>query len=252
MGDSLIIQVIGQLWRILEYLAGPRVLAVQHAQRAALQTFLRVPIQCVKVYFQIIHQRIAIARPVRTVTQGVQLQRDLVGQAQGFPQTCREQNDFSINIRAGHAEGFHPNLVELAIPACLGPLVTEHGPGVPQPLGLVVQQPMLLAGTHTAGRAFRAQGQAVTVTVVEGVHFLFDDIGHFTDAALEQIGLLHDGHADFLVAVAGQHGPHFCFQPLPQPRLFRQDIVHPADGGDFLAHENSLKNAERWTPNAGR
>ena len=61
----------------------------------------------------------------------------------------------------------------------------EHGTLVPEPLLLVVQQTMLVRCPHTTGGAFRSQGQAVTVTVIETVHLLFDNIGDFANRALE-------------------------------------------------------------------
>src|SRR5699024_10642459 len=131
----------------------------------------------------------------------------------------------------------------------LRPLVAEHRPGVPEALGLVVQQTVLLGGAHAAGGPFRAQRQAVAIAVVEAVHLFFDDVGDLADTALEQLGTLDDRETDFLVAIAPQHRAHTGLQHLPQRRLPGEDIGHPANRGDLLAHRFSLQ--KRRTPDVG-
>ena len=64
-------------------------------------------------------------------------------------------------------------------------------------------QLVLDQGAHAAGCSFRTQGQQLTVQAVgEGVHLLFDDVGHLADCPLEQGRRLDDRQADRLVAVA--------------------------------------------------
>ena len=151
------------------------------------------------------------------------------GKTQLFPEPGRQNQQLGINIRTAHTKTFHPNLVELAIPAFLGSFVPEHGPGVPEPPGLVKQQAMLFRCPHATRCALRAQGQTVPIAVLESVHFLFDDVRYFTDGPPEQVRLLNDRHTDFLVAILGQYVTHRGFHKLPYGCLFRQDIVHPAN-----------------------
>ncbi len=237
--------MVGQARRVFQHLAGARVLAVEHAQRVALQAVLRILVEPVAVLAQKRHQRLAVAGAVVVIAQGVELQSDLVAQAQLFPQPGGEQDHFRVDVRGGDAEGFHADLVELAAAAGLGPLVAEHGAGVPEPLGLVVEQPVLLGGAHAAGGAFRAQGEAVVVAVGEGVHLFLDDVGHFADAAREQLGALDDGKTNLLVAVGRQHRPGALLQPLPQGRLLGQNVVHATNRRDLVAHRFSLFNVLR-------
>ena len=84
--------------------------------------------------------------------------------------------------------------------------------------------------THAGRCAFGAQGQGVAVAVVEGVHLFFDDVGHFTDGAFEQLGELDDRHADLLVTVVIQQARNGAFEMTPQGSLFGQDVVHATNG----------------------
>ena len=100
--------------------------------------------------------------------------------------------------------------MKLTQAALLGALVTEHGACIPESLNLIVQQAVLITGAHTAGGTLWTQTQAVAIAVFKGVHFFFDYIGHFTDGALKQFGLLENRKANFSVAVARQHIGDHC------------------------------------------
>ena len=93
--------------------------------------------------------------------------------------------------------------------------MAEHRPLVPKPLGLVMQQAVFHCRPHAAGGAFRAQSQAVTVAVVEGVHLFLDDIGDFANRAGKQRGLLHDWRTNFIEAVAVHQLAYFALKKLP-------------------------------------
>ncbi len=95
---------------------------------------------------------------------------------------------------------------------------------------------MLDAGPHAAGGTFRTQAQAVAVTVFKGVHLFFDHVGHFTDGALEQMGLLDNRHAHFAVAIAGHDLAQDLFYFLPYRALLRQAIIHTANSLDLFCH----------------
>jgi hypothetical protein len=62
---------------------------------------------------------------------------------------------------------------------------------------------VLNVGPHDGGGGFGPQGELVAAAVGEGVHLLFDDVGVFADAAGEQFGFFHDGHADLAIAEGG-------------------------------------------------
>ena len=147
-------------------------------------------------------QRVAIGGARSIGAERVEFQRHVLGEAELLPQACREQDHFGIDIWPFKAKGFHADLMELAVTAFLWALVTEHRSLVPEPLGLVMQQSVLHGGAYAAGSAFRAQGQAVAVAILKGVHLLLDNVGDLADGAREQRGLLDDGRADLGIAIA--------------------------------------------------
>ena len=161
------------------------------------------------------HQFVSVGRPRFSGTQGVQLQGDVLHQAKLLPQACREQDDFGIDVRAIKAVRLYADLMELAITPFLRPFVAEHRPLVPKPLSLVMQQAVFHSRPHAAGSAFRAQRQAVTVAVVEGVHLFLDDIGDFANRAGKQRRLFHDRRTNFIKSVAVHELAYFALKKLP-------------------------------------
>src|SRR6056300_1201149 len=113
-------------------------------------------------------------------------------------------NDFRINIRAVHTKCFSTYLMELAIAAFLGTLMTEHWAGIPKALNLIIKKAVLFSCTNAAGCPFRAQRQTITVTIFEGVHLLLNDIGYFTNGAFKQFGLLYDRSTDLSIPISLQ------------------------------------------------
>ena len=57
---------------------------------------------------------------------------------------------------------------------------------------------------HPGGR-LGPQRDLIPALVGEAEHLLLDDVGEIADRALEQLRLLDDGHAHFLVAVGGEY-----------------------------------------------
>ena len=92
--------------------------------------------------------------------------------------------------------------MKLTVTSFLRTLVAEHLTNVVEALGLAGGQIVLNNGAYTTSRTFRTQGQRFAVEAVdEGIHFLFDDVGDFTDGALEKWRRLDDGHANRAIAV---------------------------------------------------
>ncbi len=143
-----------------------------------------------------------------------------------------------VNVRAGIAQRFDPYLVELTEASLLRAFVTEHRPCIIKSLRPRIKQIVLQHGTHAGCRAFRAQGQALSIQLVgKGVHFLLDDVCRLPNRTHEKIGLLQNGRADIEVAVTLQPGAHGIFNVFPQVRLTRQDIAHAANRLDvFVFH----------------
>ena len=134
----------------------------------------------------------------------------------------------------------------LAVTPLLWALVAKQRPAVPKPFRAIVEQVVLERGAHGGRRAFRPQRQRFAV-VVERVHLFFDDIGHFADAAHEELGLLDDGRANVAIAVLREHRAHGVFQLEPARGFAGQYVVHAAHGLDRPCHgvmcESGAKSA---------
>jgi len=94
---------------------------------------------------------------------------------------------------------------------------------------------MLEHSTHAAGGAFRPKGQRLVVAIAKGVHLFVDDVGPFTDAAREQLGVLDDRQTDLAVAVRLQQLGESALEVTPDRSLGRQDVVHATNGLQGLA-----------------
>jgi hypothetical protein len=76
--------------------------------------------------------------------------------------------------------------MKLAEASFLRTFAAEHGAYGVKPCDRIGgKQIVFNVGADNGRRGFRALGQKFVVAVAEGVHFLFDDIGGFPDAALE-------------------------------------------------------------------
>src|SRR5690554_1563281 len=109
----------------------------------------------------------------------------MICKTQFLPEPGSKNQQFCINVRPLNTEALNANLMELAIASFLWPLMPEHGPGIPQPPGLVEQQTVLFSSANTPGCSFRPKRQAIAVTIVKGIHFLFDDVCNFTNRAFK-------------------------------------------------------------------
>ena len=223
------VEIVVKAGRVFEDFPRGRILAIQNAQGVRFEATLAIGIQVCLELTEVIHEGGPVNPTGLRRSDGIDLKPGMLGKPKLFPEPCRQDEQFGINVRTVHAKTFHANLMKLAIAAFLRTFVPEHRAGVPETAGLIEQKTVLFGGPNTTGGALRAEGQTVTVAVFKGVHFLFDDVGHFTNRTLEQIGLFHNRHADFLVAILGQYSANRGFHKLPNRRLLRQDIVHPAN-----------------------
>jgi hypothetical protein len=60
------------------------------------------------------------------------------------------------------------------------------------------------------------------VAVLEGVHFLGDDVGFLAHAAREQLRLFEDRGADFVVVIGAKHRARLGFHAVPHLGGWRQ------------------------------
>ena len=100
------------------------------------------------------------------------------------------------------AERFHVELMELAIPTRLGPLVPEHGPHGVQLDGFRMHEETVLdVRAQEPGRRLGPQRHGVATAILKRVHLLLDDVGRLADGPGEQLSTLKDRQANLLVAV---------------------------------------------------
>ena len=97
--SRFLVQRIGKARRADQDLAVARVLAVQDAQRVALESVAAVLGQVVAVARQIADQLIAIGLPARRIAQAVQLQHDLPGEAELGQNSRAERDHLDIGER---------------------------------------------------------------------------------------------------------------------------------------------------------
>ena len=104
--------------------------------KAPLAVFIKISL----ITGQVLHQAVGIVSSRRRITQRIQFQPHLVRYSEATPEPRTKQQQLRIDIRTGHAKAFNADLLELAIPAFLGTLVSEHGTGVPETLHLIEEQ----------------------------------------------------------------------------------------------------------------
>ncbi len=237
VGERLLAEEIHEPGRRIHHGLHRGVLGVQDAQRVGMQAALAVLVEQVRVPLEVGDELLAVARALRGLAEAVEFEPH-IGEPDGLPERIRQQDQFRIDVRPCEAQCLGADLVELPETSALRLLAAEHGAGVPEALGTVVEHVVLDGRAHHAGGVLGPQAEVVVVavfvgTVVEGVHLLLDDVGDFADAADEQRGVLQDGRADVAVGELSHEAAHLALQPFPAGRLGRQDVVHAFDGGEF-------------------
>ena len=236
MLDGGLTEEIHQFRRALDEFLHVRILAVEDAQRIGMQAALGIGIQRLAMPLEISDQLGAVALPLLRAAQRVDFQPD-AGERQLVPESRTHDDLLGIDIRPGIAESLDTELVKLAVAPFLRPFVAEHRAGVPQALRTGVQQAVLQHGAHAGGGALRAQRQRLAVERIdERIHFLLDDVRHLADGAGEERRRLDHRHAYRPVAVGTQPAAHGIVEALPQLGLVGQDVVHPANRLNRLAH----------------
>ena len=138
-------------------------------------------------------------------------------------------DDFCVEKRVRFSDGFAPELMEFPEPACLRPFVAEMRGKIVEldRLGQILKAVLQISPAN-GGSTFGFQRDAVASAVVEGIHFLFHDIGALADAAREKTGVFKRRGFDALVAVKLTDISRFLFDITPVSLFFRQDILSAA------------------------
>ncbi len=130
-----LIEVITQARRRFDQGLHVRVLAVEDAQRIALQAPQAVLVQAPAMLFQVGHQGRAVVAARFQRAQGIELQGH-IAQAEFAPHARRHEDQFRVDVGAGHAEHLDTDLVKLAVAALLRPLMAEHGTRIPSRIAM--------------------------------------------------------------------------------------------------------------------
>src|ERR1700722_13096995 len=227
-----------------------RILAVEYAQRIALQPTLAVLIERGLMGTEIGRELHAIGRARCRGAERIP-QQLRAGQAEPPQQAGGKQNDLGIDIRALKSECLCVDLMELAVAPRLRPLAPEHGSHAPHAQAALAQQAVRDDCARDAGSRFGAQRDVVLALIDEAEHLLLDDVGKVADRAFEQLRLLDHGNAEFLVTIGCEDLARDLLQMLPGRDLRGQHVVYAAQGLDDLAQELKLRSAD-WVHGGGR
>ena len=176
------------------------------------------------------HQNVTVGRSAFAIAQGVEFQHRAFEHAEGIQGMGRQRDHFHVRHGAGSAQEFYTDLVELAKPALLGPLVTEHGTVVKKLERQTLAQPARYQSAGDTGGAFGAQRDLGPRTVGEGVHLLGDDVRGAAKGPLEHLGKLEYRRRDFGVAVALGQLPRGLDDMSMAAALVGQKVVGAAYG----------------------
>src|SRR5579863_162911 len=120
------IQMIGEERRARNDRAHFGILAVQDAQRIAVEAPPAVAVQRALVRLEVADQLLAVDAPRLRRAEGVDLQPYPLD-AEPPPEPRREGDQLRIDVGTGKADRFEVELIELPVTALLRPLVAEHG-----------------------------------------------------------------------------------------------------------------------------
>ena len=114
-----------------------------------------------------------------------------------------ERDHLDVGERLGSADQLDADLVELAQPALLRPLVAKHRPGVE-----ALERPALAQGAadhraRDARRVLRPERELRPAAVGEGVHLLGHDVRGIAQRAAKHVAELEDRRRHFGEPVAG-------------------------------------------------
>ena len=245
------VQVLREQRRSLDQRSHRRLLAVQDAQRVAVEASAAVRIQFTLVGAKILLQPLTVAGTRRHGPERVDHQSH-PRNPQRAPQPRAQRDQLDVDIRSRKSQGFEVKLIKLPVATLLRPLVPEHRTQAPELVARAAQQAVGDCRPGNAGGRLGAQRQAVAAEVLEGIHLLFDDIGVFADRALEQLRMLDDGHPHLFVAIGLEHRATNALEMLPGTDFGGQHVIHAAHRLDLLAQGGAVgADGARWGREAG-
>src|SRR5262249_27671946 len=145
-----------------------------------------------------------------------------------------QKQNFRVDKWIAAPESFGADLMELTKPALLRPLAAKHRAQVIElSHRLALVHLRLDVSAHHTGRALGTQCDLRPISVIEGVHFLLDDVRRLADGTAEELGFLGDRDADLGEIISSEDLPRRGFDPLPDPYLLGQDVRKSFDAGHF-------------------
>ena len=134
--------------------------------------------------------------------------------------------------------------MELSEAACLGLLITEAGGHIEDLEGqCIVEQTMLDQSADSACGTLGLEGDGAVAFILEGIHFLLDDVGSIADSAVKEFGMLKGRRTDLLITEVccflGSDG----LDILPFIAVCRQDVLRTAGSAGKKCHN---KHPFKW------
>ena len=196
--------------------------AIQHAQRIGFGAALAIAAHPRRHRFQLLPQALDVLRTAVAVAHRIDQQLE-TGEAGALEDLHHHLDHFGIHRGGFRADGLGADLVELPVAALLRALAAEHGAEVVELLhaGTLVEPVLDVGADHRSG-VLRPQREGAAVAVLEGVHLLGDDVGFLAHAAREQLRLLEDGRADFVVVIGAKDRARRGFHAVPHLGGWRQ------------------------------
>jgi hypothetical protein len=156
-------------------------------------------------------------------------------QTDGGKKMHEHEDNFRIRLRVIEAQQFRIDLMKLPETAPLGSFPAKHGTDGEQPADRfgIVERMFQISPDHRS-RRFRPKRQILVSPVEKSVHFLFDNIGGFTNPSFEKIRLFQNGKTDFLESEAGKNFPCGVFHKTPFSRFLGKNVLETLNGrNDF-------------------
>src|SRR5208282_1040959 len=163
------------------------------------------------------------------IAQRVELELNTLTDTKRIDDAAAQRDHFDVGLRLCHADKLDSDLMELAKAAPLRSLIAEHRTAIEEferhALGEAV-------GDHRAnhpGSVFWPQRDFLAAAVVEGVHFLRNDVGVLADRSRENFGELENRRRHFGEAVELGRSPRGLDHPAVAPRPLGKKILSTAD-----------------------
>ena len=205
-------------------------LAVENAQRAALEAVAAILAEIIEMRTEIVLQRLAILRTALGAAHGVQRELESL-EAQGLQEVDGDEDNLRVHHRVLLPQRLNAELMELAHTASLWTIVAEHGADIEQLHQRAVAIELVLqVGAHRRGRVLRTQCDAAATAILERIHLLVHDVGAIADAALEELRMLEHRRADLLITVAVAEVADLPFHIVPLADAVGQDVLGAAWG----------------------